>query len=105
MTPRAYWPDGNEFLIQRNRHMKLATYRDGSRDGKLVLVTRDLARAAFVPDIAHTLQAALDHWSELEHTMRLRSEQLEAGRLAGGFPFQAGMCMAPLPRAYQWADG
>ena len=85
--------------------MKLATYRDGSRDGKLVLVTRNLALAAFVPDIAHTLQAALDRWTELEHTLRLRAEQLETGRVAGAFPFNADMCMAPLPRAYQWADG
>ena len=85
--------------------MKLATYRDGSRDGKLVLVTRDLQHAAFVPDIAHTLQSALDGWAELEPALRLRAGQLEAGRVAGVFPFRTDMCEAPLPRAYQRVDG
>lgn len=85
--------------------MKLATYRDGSRDGKLVLVTRDLKHAAFVHDIAHTLQSALDGWTDVEHALRLRATQLEAGRVAGAFPFRTDMCEAPLPRAYQRASG
>jgi fumarylacetoacetate (FAA) hydrolase len=85
--------------------MKFATYRDGSRDGKLVLVSRRLERAVFVPDIAPTLQAALDGWDELEPPLRRRSRQLEEGRLASAFRFDPTMCMAPLPRAYQWVDG
>lgn len=85
--------------------MKLATYRDGSRDGQLVIVSSQLDRAAFVPDIAQTLQAALDRWDGVEQDLKFRAHQLEAGQLAGAFPFQSSMCMAPLPRAYQWADG
>lgn len=85
--------------------MKLATYCDGSRDGQLVLVTNRLDRAVFVADIAQTLQAALDRWDAVKQDLRFRAAQLEAGQLAGAFPFQASMCMAPLPRAYQWADG
>ncbi|WBX99913.1 fumarylacetoacetate hydrolase family protein [Ramlibacter tataouinensis] len=85
--------------------MKLATYRDGSRDGQLVLVSRDLDRATLVTDMAHTLQDALDRWDDLEPLLRQRWRQLEAGKIAGAFPFQPRMCMAPLPRAYQWVDG
>jgi fumarylacetoacetate (FAA) hydrolase len=85
--------------------MKFATYRDGSRDGQLVLVSRDLARAVVVPDIATTLQSALDHWADAEPALRRRAAQLDEGALAGAFPFEPAMCMAPLPRAYQWADG
>ncbi|WP_083293189.1 fumarylacetoacetate hydrolase family protein [Hydrogenophaga sp. PML113] len=85
--------------------MKLATYRDGSRDGQLVLVTSRLEEAVFVSDIAQTLQCALDRWDAVERDLRRRAALLEAGQLAGAFPFQASMCMAPLPRAYQWADG
>lgn len=84
--------------------MKLATYRDGSRDGQLVLVSRALDRAAFVPDIARTLQEALDHWASAAPYLRLRAARLEADQEAGAFPFDPSMCMAPLPRAYQWAD-
>lgn len=85
--------------------MKLATYRDGTRDGKLVLVSRDLKSATFVGDIAQTLQQALDHWEDLQGILRLRSDQLNDHAIAGAFPFRTDMCMAPLPRAYQWADG
>jgi fumarylacetoacetate (FAA) hydrolase len=85
--------------------MKLATYRDGTRDGKLVLVSRDLKIAAFVGDIAQTLQYALDHWEDVQGSLRLRSDLLNGQAIAGAFPFRIDMCMAPLPRAYQWADG
>lgn len=85
--------------------MKLATYRDGTRDGQLAIVSSGLDRAAFVQDIARTMQDALDRWVQVERDLRFRAAQLEASRLAGAFPFQPEMCMAPLPRAYQWADG
>jgi fumarylacetoacetate (FAA) hydrolase len=85
--------------------MKLATYRDGTRDGQLVLVSRTLDRATPVSDIAPTLQDALDRWERVEQDLRFRAGQLEAWRIAGAFPFLPEMCMAPLPRAYQWVDG
>ncbi len=85
--------------------MKLATYRDGSRDGQLALVSRDLSRAVFVPDIAGTMQQALDEWVEAQPALRRRAQQLEEGSLSAAFPFEPATCMAPLPRAYQWVDG
>jgi fumarylacetoacetate (FAA) hydrolase len=85
--------------------MKLATYRDGTRDGRLVVVSSNLEQAVYVTDVAPTMQAALDDWDTLEPYLRARCRSLDAGALAGAFPFDAAMCMAPLPRAYQWADG
>jgi fumarylacetoacetate (FAA) hydrolase len=84
--------------------MKLASLRHG-RDGKLLVVSRDLARAEAVPDIAPTLQAALDSWSETAPKLVERFAALDAGRSAGAFAFNPADCAAPLPRAYQWADG
>ena len=84
--------------------MKLASLKDG-RDGKLALVSHDLMRATTVPEIAPTLQAALDDWAHVEPKLRERAEALEAGRVLRPFPFEPARCAAPLPRAYQWADG
>src|SRR6266581_864761 len=84
--------------------MKLASLKSG-RDGKLLVVSRDLTRAQAVPDIAPTLQAALDNWTEAAPGLMERSAALEAGKAAGSFPFDPAQCAAPLPRAYQWADG
>jgi fumarylacetoacetate (FAA) hydrolase len=84
--------------------MKLASLKHG-RDGKLLVVSRDLSRAAAVPDIAPTLQAALDNWTETAPRLMERSEVLNAGRSTDAFTFDAADCAAPLPRAYQWADG
>jgi fumarylacetoacetate (FAA) hydrolase len=81
--------------------VKLATLKDGSRDGRLALVSRDLARAAYAR-AAPTLQAALDRWSELSPALAAEAAALERG---GGFAFDPAACAAPLPRAYQWADG
>ncbi len=94
--------------------MKVATYRNGTRDGALVIVSRDLRR--FVPAAAviaglETLQQLLDDWDDLVLKIeRVYAELNEAadGRRAPRFetsPFQAERCLAPLPRAYQWADG
>ena len=84
--------------------MKFATLRDGSRDGRLVVVSRDLTRARFVPS-AKTLQAALDDWDVLQPELQQLSDELNIGRIAGTLAFDAADCRAPLPRAYQWADG
>jgi fumarylacetoacetate (FAA) hydrolase len=85
--------------------MKLATLRDGSRDGRLVIVSRDLARCVAVPEIARTLQAALDDWNRTAPALEVISGELCAGRLSDAGRFDAADAMAPLPRAYQWVDG
>ena len=85
--------------------MKLATYKDGSRDGQLVVVSRDLATAHYATGIANRLQQVLDDWNFLAPQLQDVSETLNAGRSRHGFAFDPRQCMAPLPRAYQWADG
>lgn len=85
--------------------MKLATLKDGTRDGQLAVVSRDLKTAALAEDIAPTLQRALDDWQFMAPQLIDRYEQLNAGRAQRPFDFDPGNCMAPLPRAYQWADG
>jgi fumarylacetoacetate (FAA) hydrolase len=84
--------------------MKLASLRDGSRDGQLVVVSRDLSRCMAVPGIALTLQRALDDWQPCAVELREVSELLDGGSV-GGEPFDPAACLSPLPRAYQWADG
>ena len=85
--------------------MKLATYKDGSRDGQLVVVSRDLSTAHYATGIAHTLQQVLDDWNFLAPQLQDLSQTLNHGKARHGFPFEPGRCMAPLPRACQWADG
>jgi fumarylacetoacetate (FAA) hydrolase len=85
--------------------MKLATLRDGSRDGRLVVVSRDLARCVAVPEIARTLQHALDEWTRDAPALMAISDALNGGRLPDAIDFDPAQAMAPLPRAYQWADG
>ena len=82
--------------------MKLATVKDGTRDGALVVVSRDLTRCARVPHIARTLQDALDDWAAKAPALVEAARALEAG---GGAAFDPAAAMAPLPRAYQWCDG
>jgi fumarylacetoacetate (FAA) hydrolase len=84
--------------------MKLASLKHG-RDGKLLVVSRDLTRAEAVADIAPTLQAALDNWAEMAPRLMERSAALDAGSSAAAFAFNPADCAAPLPRAFQWADG
>jgi fumarylacetoacetate (FAA) hydrolase len=83
--------------------MKLASLKHG-RDGALVVVSRDLSRAADASAVAPTLQDALDDWSQAEPRLIELSDALEAGRVAH-LPFEPEKCASPLPRAYQWADG
>ncbi len=83
--------------------MKLASLKDG-RDGKLVVVSRDLTKATDVTDIAPTLQAALDEWDVVSPQLAARYELLNASQ-AESFDFDQASCESPLPRAYAWMDG
>lgn len=84
--------------------MKLASLKAGGRDGTLVVVSRDLTRATPVPEIARTLQAALDDWTALAPRLEEAYRALNADP-ASGQPFDPAEAASPLPRAYQWADG
>jgi fumarylacetoacetate (FAA) hydrolase len=85
--------------------MKLASLKDGGRDGTLVVVNRDLSRAVKVPDIAPTLQRAIESWPTAAPRLEAVAVALEAGDAIGAFPLESTKLAAPLPRAYQWADG
>ena len=85
--------------------MKLATYKDGSRDGQLVVVSRDLATAHHANSIASRLQQVLDDWNFLSPQLQDLYETLNQGKTRHAFAFEPAQCMAPLPRACQWADG
>jgi fumarylacetoacetate (FAA) hydrolase len=85
--------------------MKLASYQDGSRDGQLVVVSRDLRWAVYPSHIANRLQQVLDDWNFLSPQLQDLSDQLNAGRARNAFAFNPAQCLAPLPRAYQWAHG
>ena len=83
--------------------MKLASLK-GGRDGCLIVVSDDLSRYAEATNIALTLQAALDDWDLLSPKLEALAANLEKGIVAGA-PFDESLVAAPLPRAYQWADG
>jgi fumarylacetoacetate (FAA) hydrolase len=83
--------------------MKLASLKHG-RDGRLVVVSRDLSSCADASAVAPTLQAALDDWDGAEPRLTEIADSLEAGRIAH-MPFDQAKCAAPLPRAHGWADG
>ncbi|MFH1604366.1 MAG: fumarylacetoacetate hydrolase family protein, partial [Pseudomonadota bacterium] len=85
--------------------MKLATLKDGTRDGTLIVVSRDLTRAIKADDIAPTLQAALDDWDYISPQLTDHYDALNRAPGNRAFDFDAKQCGAPLPRAYQWADG
>lgn len=83
--------------------MKLASLKDG-RDGRLVVVSKDLKRRTPAGDTAPTLQAALDDWQDSAPRLEALYRNL-CNRVITGEPFDAAECASPLPRAYQWADG
>ena len=93
--------------------MKLATYKDGSRDGQLVVVSRDLRTAHYATGIANHLQQALDDWNFMSPQLQDLYDALNragdgassTSKARHAFAFEPRQCMAPLPRAYQWADG
>jgi len=84
--------------------MKLATLKNQTRDGQLVVVSRDLSRCIAIPHIAATMQQLLDHWSSLAPKAAEVYQALNAGTVPGEQPFVQADCESPLPRAYQWAD-
>ena len=84
--------------------MKLASLK-GGRDGRLAVVSRDLARCVAVPEIAATLQQALERWEEAAPRLQHVAQDLNAGRHGEAFPSGSGGVAAPLPRTYHWVDG
>ncbi len=84
--------------------MKLATYHDGSRDGQLIVVSRDLKQAHYTDTTATRLQQVLDDWNFLSPQLEALYAALNQGRARRAFGFEPQRCMAPLPRAYQRAE-
>ena len=84
--------------------MKLATYRDGTPDGRLLVVSRDLRRAADAGTIAPNLLMALERWNSAAPDLQRLSDMLNEGAAANSFAFEPHRCMAPLPRTFQWCD-
>ncbi len=84
--------------------MKLASLKNGGRDGSLVIVSQDLSLAVLATDIAPTLQILLENWEELAPKAEQMYVSLNQGELEGVFDFVQSQCESPLPRAYQWAD-
>jgi len=85
--------------------MKLATYKDGSRDGQLVVVSRDLSTAHYATGMANKLQQALDDWNFISPQLQDLYDALCSGKTRHAFAFDPKQCMAPLPRAYQRLGG
>lgn len=85
--------------------MKLATLKNNTRDGLLVIVNKQLSKCVAVPEIAENLQQALDHWDKVEPQLREVYLALNEGELVNEMVFDQTLCESPLPRAYQWADG
>ena len=84
--------------------MKLASRNDGTRDGELMVVSRDLARCTSAATIVPTLQAALDNWHRVVPALQAMFADLQSGDVSGQ-PFDQATVHSPLPRAFQWADG
>lgn len=85
--------------------MKLGSLKAGGRDGTLIVVSRDLARAVRAEGIAPTLQRALEDWSNLAPRLNALSEALNAGEAEGAFDLDLSLLASPLPRAYEFVDG
>ncbi|MEP3051026.1 MAG: fumarylacetoacetate hydrolase family protein [Erythrobacter sp.] len=84
--------------------MKLATLNDGNRDGKLVVVSKDLTRCCAAGYIAPTMQAALDNWERVAPQLEVLARDVEH-EVVPCERFHEREAHSPLPRAYQWADG
>lgn len=84
--------------------MKLASLKSTGRDGRLVVVSHDLAWCADARHIAPTLQAALDDWARIEPALRTLADELERETIPRE-RFHERQALSPLPRAFQWADG
>lgn len=85
--------------------MKLASLRNETRDGQLIVVNRQLTQATAVPDIAPTLQFALENWDSCAPKLEQVFLQLQQGKIDQVFTFNTADAAAPLPRSYHWADG
>lgn len=85
--------------------MKLASLKEGGRDGTLIVVSRDFTRAVRATAIAPTLQAALDDWSNAAPRLNALSDELNEGRADGAFALDMTALASPLPRAYEFVDG
>src|SRR5258708_13556119 len=85
--------------------MKLASLKEGGRDGTLIVVDRELTRAVRATNVAPTLQKALDDWAVAAPKLRALAEQLADDKAPGSFPLETTALAAPLPRPFQWADG
>jgi fumarylacetoacetate (FAA) hydrolase len=84
--------------------MKLATLKDGNRDGRLAVVSRDLQRACLAGEATRTMRDALDDWERMEPALKAVYEKLNAGQQPGAFAFDPARAMAPLPRTHQFID-
>jgi len=84
--------------------LKLATLKNATRDGRLVVVSRDLSQAVDAASVAPTMQSAIENWDAVEPRLAALYEQVNAGHTAGIFTFDPSQAMAPLPRAYQFVD-
>ncbi|NTS78803.1 fumarylacetoacetate hydrolase family protein [Catenovulum sp. SM1970] len=85
--------------------MKLASLKNNTRDGQLIVVSKDLTKAVAIPHIAATMQDAIDNWQALEPVLDAIYKALNEGRAKEAFAFEPDNCLSPLPRAYHWADG
>jgi fumarylacetoacetate (FAA) hydrolase len=85
--------------------MKLSTINNNTRDGQLVVVNTSLTKAITVPHIANTMQEVMDRWKDLAPQLIEVYDRLNANQLGESFDFTSDNLMAPIPRAYHWADG
>ena len=85
--------------------MKLATLKNNSRDGLLVVVNKAMTKCVAVPEIALTLQSAIDNWTTAEPQLKEIYIALNSGEVVQEMDFDPSQCESPLPRAFQWADG
>jgi fumarylacetoacetate (FAA) hydrolase len=85
--------------------VKLATLKNGSRDGRLAVVSTDLQQAVFVDEIASTLLQAIESWDAVDAPLRTVSNTLLRGECTASFAFDPTQAMSPLPRCFQWLDG
>lgn len=85
--------------------MKLASIDNNTRDGQLVVVNKELTKAVKVPEIALTMQDAIDNWADTEIQLKAVYEKLNANQLSNTIDFSSVRVLAPIPRAYHWADG
>ena len=84
--------------------MKLASLKNGTRDGQLVVVSRDLRLAVAAEAVAPSMRHAIDNWAQVEAKLASLSDKLNAGQAEGAVAFAPSQAMAPLPRTHQFID-